>query len=47
MTKKKRKNLKSINELCQVEGSYPTNEENKKDTEEDIAKVLKEALEGI
>ena len=39
--------LKSINELCQLEGLYPTKEENKKDTEEDIAKVLKEALEGI
>ena len=39
--------LKSVNELCQLEGLYPTKEENKKDTEEDIAKVLKEALEGI
>ena len=39
--------LKSINELCQLEGLYPTKEEDKKDTEEDIAKVLKEALEGI
>ena len=39
--------LKSINELCQLEGLYPTKEENKKDTEEDIAKVFKEALEGI
>ena len=39
--------LKSINELCQLEGLYPTKEDNKKDTEEDIAKVLKEALEGI
>ena len=39
--------LKTINELCQLEGLYPTKEDNKKDTEEDIAKVLKEALEGI
>ena len=39
--------LKSVNELCQLEGLYPTKEENKKDTEEDIARVLKEALEGI
>jgi predicted transcriptional regulator len=39
--------LKSVNELCQLEGLYPAKEENKKDTEEDIAKVLKEALEGI
>ena len=39
--------LKSVNELCQLEGLYPTKEENKKDNEEDIAKVLKEALEGI
>ena len=39
--------LKSVNELCQLEGLYPTKEEDKKDTEEDIAKVLKEALEGI
>ena len=39
--------LKSVNELCQLEALYPTKEENKKDTEEDIAKVLKEALEGI
>ena len=39
--------INSVNELCQLEGLYPTKEENKKDTEEDIAKVLKEALEGI
>ena len=39
--------LKSVNELCQLEALYPTKEENKKDNEEDIAKVLKEALEGI
>ena len=39
--------LKSVNELCQLEALYPTKEENKKDAEEDIAKVLKEALEGI
>ena len=39
--------LKSVNELCVLEGLYPTKEEDKKDTEEDIAKVLKEALEGI
>ena len=39
--------LKSVNELCQLESLYPTKEENKKDAEEDIAKVLKEALEGI
>jgi predicted transcriptional regulator len=39
--------LKSVNELCQLEGLYPTKEESKKDNEEDIAKVLKEALEGI
>ena len=39
--------LKTIKELCQLEGLYPTKEDNKKDTEEDIAKVLKEALEGI
>ena len=39
--------LKSVNELCQLEGLYPTKEENKNDNEEDIAKVLKEALEGI
>ena len=28
--------LKSVNELCQLEGLYPTKEENKKDTEEDM-----------
>ena len=39
--------LKSVTELCQLEGLYPTKEESKKDNEEDIAKVLKEALEGI
>ena len=39
--------LKSVNELCQLEALYPTKEESKKDNEEDIAKVLKEALEGI
>ena len=37
--------LKSVNELCQLEGLYPTKEDDKKDTEEDIAKVLKEALD--
>ena len=39
--------LKSVNELCLLEGLYPNKEDNKKDNEEDIAKVLKEALEGI
>jgi hypothetical protein len=39
--------LKSVNELCQLEALYPTKEESKTDNEEDIAKVLKEALEGI
>ena len=39
--------LKSVNELCLLEGLYPGKEDNKKDNEEDIAKVLKEALEGI
>ena len=39
--------LKSVNELCHLEALYPTKEESKKDNEEDIAKVLKEALEGI
>ena len=39
--------LKSVNELCQLEALYPIKEESKKDNEEDIAKVLKEALEGI
>jgi hypothetical protein len=39
--------LKSVNELCQLEALYPTKEESKRDIEEDIAKVLKEALEGI
>ena len=39
--------LKSVNELCLLEGVYPGKEDNKKDNEEDIAKVLKEALEGI
>ena len=39
--------LKSVNELCLLEDLYPDKEDNKKDNEEDIAKVLKEALEGI
>ena len=39
--------LKSVNELCLLEDLYPGKEDNKKDNEEDIAKVLKEALEGI
>ena len=39
--------LKSVNELCLLEDLYPSKEENRKDNEEDIAKVLKEALEGI
>ena len=39
--------LKSVNELCLLEGLYPSKEDNKKDNEENIAKVLKEALEGI
>ena len=39
--------LKSVNELCLLEDLYPGKEDNKKDNEEDIAKVLKEALDGI
>ena len=39
--------LKSVNELCLLEDLYPGKEDNKKDNEENIAKVLKEALEGI
>lgn len=39
--------LKAVNELCQLEDLYPSKEESKKDNEENIAKVLKEALEGI
>lgn len=39
--------LKAVNELCLMESLYPSKEESKKDNEEDIAKVLKEALEGI
>ena len=39
--------LKSVNELCLLEDLYPGKEDNKKDNEEEIAKVLKEALEGI
>lgn len=37
--------LKSVNELCQLEALYPTKDETKKDNEEDIARVLQEALE--
>ena len=39
--------LKSVNELCLLEDLYPGKEDNKKDNEEDIAKVLKETLDGI